>query len=142
MGLVSISTRILNFALLAGFSVLLQTSNASESTEDLVDIFGQEWGLVLLTDGKKVCDHIEKNRSESNPNVRRILITNENASAFDQMDCDGVCDFEEVLVDLTECNAAKKVGGCLVYGALYKRKFYSASIDAAGKNIGEVCSHG
>ncbi len=135
---ISISIAIVVIAALATFIFPRQTS--AEDNADLTDIFGSDWGLALLVGSQKACSHIDENKKTADKNVRRLLITNENVSAFEAKDCDGICDFAQINKILGACNAAGKVGGCMIYGALYQDKFYTTSVDASGQKLSEMCS--
>lgn len=135
---ISTSIAIVIIPILATFIFPRQTS--ADDNTDLTDIFGSDWGLALLVESQKTCSHIDESKKTADKNIRRLLITNENVSAFEAKDCERVCDFAQVNKILGACNAEGKVGGCMIYGVLYHDKFYIASVDGSGKKLPELCS--
>lgn len=124
---------------LAGFVCLLamgaMPSMSSEAHDRTTEIFGEPFGLALVMELNKACDHAREVLDSAAPEDRTLLMTDREATRFYSEPCDGVCDFAQVNSIVSRCRSEEGIEDCVVYGAAFGGELYDVSVDPHGNKI-------
>ncbi len=137
------SLRVLSAMLLTLMLCVTAADSQPPSEEQKnVLVFGKRanMGQVLVENLANACHHTRTHTSSADPTRRTLLLADRKMTAFSAEACVGVCDRLQINNIVVRCRRDQGIAGCVIYGAVYEKRFFSFAIDPTAFDLERDCA--